>query len=332
MPVAIALFLASVGGAAAGLFALAAVGSPDQVPAAGQMERVAYHSMSLQVVLAGLVAAGLAAAAVSRERERGTWDLLAVGPLATADLLAAKLAAVVAYVGLFAAAALPLYVAVFEHAGLGLKPLAIAEVLTLATAAGVGALGLLLSALCSRTAIAVLGSTALVIAAFLDLVLAGLVPPPGTGLPQTRAQLLAGLSGQDVTGVPTDGAGQPLRPRRERVHLARLANPLYALHKAVTDPVPAVDPGGVPVVRVLRSLVPGDTTWSSRGPRLRPWHYAVGVTSASSVLLLAATTRAANSGRRLRRRRRRPRVGSRRGGSGGSGGGGEPDGRTGMVA
>jgi len=298
-PVALTVFLGTVAAVAGILFSLAAVGSPDQRPGAGQLERVAYHTMSLQLALAVLMAAALGAEAISDERERATWDLLRVGQLGPRSLAMAKLAAVVAYVGLFAAAALPLYVAVFGHSGLGLGQLAVAEVLTVVAAAGAAAVGLLLGALCSRP-VATLAAAALCLALLLDVALSGLVPAPASGLPQTASQLVAGMAGADTTEVVTDAQGVPLPARRPRLHLLRLANPLYAMHRAITDPRPAIDPGGVPVARAVRSLVPGDTSWSTWGPRLAPWQYSVALSVALTWLLLLATARAVSPGRRRR--------------------------------
>jgi hypothetical protein len=196
-----------------------------------------------------------------------------------------------------------LYLAVFLHAGLGLGQLAVAELLTVTTAAGGVALGLFLSALCSRTATATLAGCALSIALCLDVVLAGLVPAPGTGLPQTASQLIASASGRDTTDIPTDATGTPLPLRRETVNGVRLANPLYAVHKSISDPHPAVDPHGVPIARVARSLVPGDKSWSTWGLRLRHWQLsALAALGSAGLLLAGATGLVAGPGRRRRHR------------------------------
>src|SRR5579884_2293723 len=226
-PIVLAAYLVAVAAVACILFSLAAVHSPGNTLGAGQWQRVAYHVMSFQIALVVIVAPALGAGAISGEREGATLDVLMVGQLTPFSVVAAKVAAAVAYVLLFAAAALPLYVAVFLHAGLGLGQLAVCELLTATTAVGAAALGVFFSAVFSRTSTATLAACGLALMLCLDVVLSGLVAAPGTGLAQTRSQLLAGAAGVDTTAVPTDANGVPLPPRREYVNAVRLANPLY---------------------------------------------------------------------------------------------------------
>ncbi|MEO7519913.1 MAG: ABC transporter permease [Acidimicrobiales bacterium] len=305
-PFALAAFLGAVAAVAATLFSLAAVGSPEHDPAAGQLERVAYHSMTFQLVLAALVAPALGARSIAGERERGTFEALILGRLRPRSIVAGKLVAAVAFLVLFVVAALPLYVVVFLHAGVGLGQLAVAEVLTLATVIGGVSLGMFFSAICASSSTATLGACALAMAVCLDVVFSGLVPAPGAGLAQTRSQLLAGRSGQDTTGLATDAAGRPLPPRQEHLAPLRLVNPLYALHQAVTDPQPAVDPDGIPVARVAHSVVPGDTTWSTWGLRLKPWVYSVLLAAVSSLVMLAGASRLLDGRGRRRATRQQP--------------------------
>ena len=103
--VALMAYLASVAGVAAILFSRASVGSPDQAPGAGQLERVAYHAMTFQIVLVVFSASALGAGAISGERRRGTYDELVAGTLSSRSIVAAKLAASMAYVLLFMVAA-----------------------------------------------------------------------------------------------------------------------------------------------------------------------------------------------------------------------------------
>jgi ABC-2 family transporter len=304
-PVALTVFLVAVAATACVLFSVAAVGSPDQAPAHGQLERVAYHAMSFQLAVVIVLAAALAAGAIIGERDRGTWELLTMGELTSRSIVAAKLIGVVTYVLLFAMAALPLYVAIFLHAGLGLGQLGVAELLTVSAAVATAALGLFMSAVFASTRIAGLAGCAVALMLTLDVVLSGLVPAPGTGLPQTRAQLLAGAAGVDITGIVTDDAGKPLPPKQERISAFRLANPLYALHQTVTDPTPAVDPDGVPLARVVHSLVPGDSSWSTWGVRFEPWQYSMAASAACALLLVTGAARWVG-GRRRRRRPGRP--------------------------
>jgi ABC-type transport system involved in multi-copper enzyme maturation permease subunit len=289
-PLAISLFLGAVAAVASLLFAVAAVGSPDHAPGAGQLERVAYHTMAFQIAIAALVAPALGASQISGERARGTLDSLLGGVFTARSVVLAKLAGSLAYLLLFLLAALPLHLVVFLHAGLGLGQLAVGELLTLVTACAGVALGLFLSAILSRTSAATLAGCSLALALLLDVVLSGVVPAPGSGLPQTASQLVASSQGRDTTDLLTDAQGRPLPAGRDRVAPLRLASPLYALHKSVADPAPEVDPDGIPVARVVRSFVPGDSSWSTWGPRLRPWQYSVGGGLLASFLLVAGAT------------------------------------------
>lgn len=308
--VALTGFLVAVAAVAATLFALAAVGSPGHNPGAGQMQRVAYHAISFQLVLLMLVAPALGAGAIARERTARTFDLLVVGQLSPGSIVVGKLVAAVAYLLLFALAALPLYVTIFLHAGLGLGPLAIAELLTVVAAVAGVSIGMFLGSLNLRLALATLAACSLALTLSLDIVLAELVPAPGTGLAQTTTQLLDGLSGQDTTAVETDDEGRPVPITREDllVHPVRVANPLYALNQAVADPRPDVDADGIPLGRLGRLAVPGGEDFSTWGPGVQPWQLSVVTALAVSVLLLAGTAQQIAGPRPRRRGRERSRA------------------------
>jgi hypothetical protein len=282
-PIVIALWLTATAGAALVLFGLAAEGAPDHHPNAAQMARAAYHVLSLQLGLVMVGGALLGAASISRERERGTFDLLLGSDLTPWQVVGAKARANVGFLLQLVVAALPLHLAFFLHAGLSAGDLLVAELVTLGAAVTATSLGLLLSALCPRTPTAVLAAGGLVLALCLDAVLAGVVPVPGTGLPQTRRQLLDGSFGvevpfnDDVTRAAAPGAPQ------SSISPLRLANPLYAAHTQLAGP-----PGREASLGVAR-LVPGGR--GDGGIRIRPWHLSLAASGLASLLLLAMTTR-----------------------------------------
>jgi len=287
-PIALTVSLGLVAGVAIVVFGLAAAGAPDHRPNAAQMGRAAYHVMSLQLGLVVLLGPALAAASISRERERRTFDLLLVSDLTPWSIVRAKALSIVSYLMLFVVAALPLYVAFFLHAGLNLGDLVVAELLSLAAAVAAVSLGLFLSALCSRTGTATMAATGLALALCLDVVLAGVVPVPGTGLPQTRRQLVDGSFGVEVPfndEASQAAGGTAAAP----VHPVRLANPLYALHAQVA--APPGRSGSVSVGQLGRSLIPGGEGRSDWGLRVRPWHLSVLAVALSSLLLLAGATK-----------------------------------------
>jgi len=284
-PLALTLTLAAVAAVAVVVFGLAASRAPDHRPNAAQLARAAYHAMSFQLGFVILLGAALASGSMSRERERGTIDLLLVSDLTSGQIVLAKAQAAVAYLMQFVIAALPLYLAFFLHAGLNLADLLVAEVITVAAAVAGVSLGLFLSALCPRTSTATMAAVGISLALCLDVVLAGVVPVPGTGLAQTRRQLLGEASGIEV---PFDdeasraaAGGTPQQP----IHPLRLANPLYALHALVAGPEGRQ--GSVSLGQLGRSLVPGGKSRSEWGLRVKPWHLSVLAAALFSVVMLA---------------------------------------------
>lgn len=288
-PLALTIVLGAVAAVACILFSLASAGAPDHRPNAAQMARVAYHAMAFQLGLVLLVTPALAARAIAGEREAKTLDLLMLGEMSSWDIIRAKAVSTVSYVLLFVVAALPLYVAIFLHAGLDLGDLAMAELLTVVSTVAAAALGILASALCPRVSTATLAACGLALALCLDVVLAGVVPAPGTGLPQTRRMLLDGSFGGEVgfEGEGAQGTGDsPVVAAAEVVHPVRVANPLYALNQLVTDPGRSVPSG-----QLGRALVPGGKSRSTWGPALKPWQVSVLAQLTLSLLFLGLAAR-----------------------------------------
>ena len=282
--VAVTLVLGAVAVVACALFARAASGAPDHHPNAVQMERVAYHAMALQIALVMIVAPAVGAGTIAEERARGTLDLLLVSELSPWSVVRAKVVATVSYVMLFAAAALPLYAAIFLNAGLSLGALALAEIVTFTAALAAGSLGVFFSALCRCPFMAAVAAVGLCLASCLDVVVGGVVPAPGTGLPQTRQMLFEGASA--VRADPGRYATADDEPGARLVHPARIVNPLYAVHQLVAEPA-----ASVPLSQIVGPLVPGGDNRTPRGFRSKPWQLAGLAQVAFSALLLFLATR-----------------------------------------
>ena len=150
----------------------------------------------LVVVLAPLATAS----SISLEREKQTLDLLMATPIPSLAIVVGKLFSALAWVFLLIAASIPLMAIVFVYGGVGPDGLIAGYLVLIATALGLGALGLFCSSLVKRTTVA----TALTIVGVLlvtfrtvTLLLAG----PGVG---------AIGGGVDPSGRPAGLLGLPV--------------------------------------------------------------------------------------------------------------------------
>jgi len=89
--------------------------------------------------------------AISLEREKQTIDLLVTTPLSTLGMVIGKLVSALSYVFLLILASVPLMAIVFVFGGVGPEDLLRAYAVLFATAFGMGAMGLFISALTRRT-------------------------------------------------------------------------------------------------------------------------------------------------------------------------------------
>jgi len=105
----------------------------------------------VQLALVCLVAPGVAAGAISGERERQTLDVLLVSCVPSFSIVWGKLVASVAFVLLLILSALPLFATVFLFGGVDGGQFVATQVLTVTTALAVAAVSLFLSALFRRT-------------------------------------------------------------------------------------------------------------------------------------------------------------------------------------
>ncbi len=106
------------------------------------------------VLLVAFIAPALTAGALSGERERRTLDLLLVTRASPLGLAAGKLAGAMLWVIYLLVASLPALGIVYLFGGVPLMTVVAALVVTIATALGYSALGLLLSAVFRRTVVA----------------------------------------------------------------------------------------------------------------------------------------------------------------------------------
>jgi ABC-2 type transport system permease protein len=104
-----------------------------------------------QLILVCFIAPAFTAGQISLEREKQTLDLLVSTPLRPTAIVLGKLAAALAFVVLMIVAALPIVAIVLMYGGATVEDLARQQVVLLATALLLGAIGLFYSALLKRT-------------------------------------------------------------------------------------------------------------------------------------------------------------------------------------
>ena len=141
----------------------------------------------LVVVLAPLATAS----SVSLEREKQTLDMLMATPIPTIAVVIGKLLSALAWVFLLIAASVPLMAIVFVYGGVGPDGLIAGYLVLIATALGLGAMGLLCSSLVQRTTVA----TALTVVGVMLVTL------------RTMVALLSGPIVGAVDGVAGRGGG-----------------------------------------------------------------------------------------------------------------------------
>ena len=104
-----------------------------------------------QLLLVCFIAPAFTAGAVSLEREKQTLDLLISTPMRPGAIIVGKLLAALAFVFLMILAAVPLSALVLLYGGAEAEDIVRQQVVLLATAVGLGAIGLFFSALIKRT-------------------------------------------------------------------------------------------------------------------------------------------------------------------------------------
>ncbi len=110
--------------------------------------------LGLETIMVVVLAPSFTAGGISQEREKQTLDLLAVTPISSLAIVVGKLISALTYVFMLILASIPLTAIVFVYGGAGPEDVIRGYVVLLATAVGLGSVGLFFSALLRRTAAA----------------------------------------------------------------------------------------------------------------------------------------------------------------------------------
>jgi ABC-2 type transport system permease protein len=209
----------------------------------------------VQLALVCLFTPGVAAGAISGERERQTLDVLLVSCVPSFGIVWGKLVASVAFVLLLILSALPVFAAVFLLGGIDGGQFLVAQLVTVTTALQTGALSLLLSALFRRTLAATVVSYGLTFAATAGAWLVGTILT---------------FSAQSEAGGPVPN------------HPLLMVNPIHAI-------LTALQGGGVPLG--AGRFAPVVTKAGAVPPPVvvDPWQATAGLQLAVVVLAVLAT-------------------------------------------
>jgi ABC-2 family transporter protein len=127
-------------------------GEGRQANASGVFGQTIFTLLSVfQLVLVCFIAPGFTAGQISLEREKQTLDLLVSTPMRPGAIVIGKLAAALAFVVLMIVAAVPITAIVLMYGGASIGDIVRQQLVLLATAIALGAIGLFFSALVKRT-------------------------------------------------------------------------------------------------------------------------------------------------------------------------------------
>jgi len=107
--------------------------------------------LMLETLLVVALAPAFTAGSISMEREKQTLDLLATTPISSLSIVIAKLLSALTYLFILIFASIPLTAIVFVFGGVGPDDVVRGYVVLVATAVGLGSVGLFFSALLKRT-------------------------------------------------------------------------------------------------------------------------------------------------------------------------------------
>ena len=128
------------------------IGDISQANASGIIGQTIFTLLSIfQLVLVCFIAPGFTAGQISLEREKQTLDLLVSTPMRPGAIVIGKLAAALAFVVLMIVAAVPITAIVLMYGGASIGDIVRQQLVLLATAVALGAIGLFFSALLKRT-------------------------------------------------------------------------------------------------------------------------------------------------------------------------------------
>ncbi|HKF76669.1 MAG TPA: ABC transporter permease [Candidatus Dormibacteraeota bacterium] len=197
----------------------------------------------VQLALVCLFGPGVAAGAISGERERQTLDVLLVSCMTSFAIAWGKLVASVAFVILLVVVGLPVFATVFLFGGVDLQQFLVVQLVTVTTALAIGAVSLFLSTVTGRTLVSTVFAYGLT---------------------------FAGTAGSGVVGVVLTALLATRQPRSgptlEQYPLL-LFNPVTAILEVLQNP-------SVPPMRLGRALqlaVLDGGPASSWGPALEAW-------------------------------------------------------------
>lgn len=123
-----------------------------QANASAMIGRSIFSLLSIfQLILVCFIAPAFTAGQISLEREKQTLDLLVSTPMRPGAIVVGKLAAALAFVVLMIVAAVPITAIVLMYGGASVDDIVRQQVVLLAVALGLGAIGLFFSALLKRT-------------------------------------------------------------------------------------------------------------------------------------------------------------------------------------
>jgi ABC-type transport system involved in multi-copper enzyme maturation permease subunit len=228
----------------------------------------------VQLALVCLFTPGVAAGAISGERERQTLDVLLVSCVSSFSIVWGKLIASVAFIVVLIVAALPLFATVFLFGGIDGQQFLVAQLLTVTTALATGAVSVFLSALFRR-------SLAATVAAY-GVTFAATAGTWAVGTILTQIELVQSVSrnlGPGGQAGPPDTS--PLL----------YVNPIHAM-TTVLEGSGAVTLGRFTQVLFLTVGPP-----RTGGPTIEPWQTTVAAQLALVVLAVLATIRLLRRGR-----------------------------------
>lgn len=107
--------------------------------------------LALETIMVVVLAPSFTAGGISQEREKQTLDLLAVTPISSLSIVVGKLVSALTYVLMLILASIPLTAIVFVYGGAGPEDVIRGYIVLIATAIGLGSIGLFFSALLRRT-------------------------------------------------------------------------------------------------------------------------------------------------------------------------------------
>jgi ABC-2 type transport system permease protein len=105
----------------------------------------------IETLVVMVLAPAYTAPSISQEREKQTYDLLAVTPVSSMAIVVGKLLSSLSFVAIIVAASIPLASLAFLFGGVDVVDLVVAYVIILAVAVGAGAIGVACSATFQRT-------------------------------------------------------------------------------------------------------------------------------------------------------------------------------------